>query len=235
VNDLLSVIGQPVPRRGLREKITGEARYTADVVLPGMLHTKVLRSPHAYAEILSIDTKAAEALPGVHAVLTPFDAVASARMAEDMSILDKYVRFVGDEIAAVAAEDEDIAEVALDLISVEYRVLPHVLDVEEALTVQAPKVHPQGNLWRGRPLILDRGDTEEGFRKADLVFEETYRLASHSGASLEPRVALALWEGDELTVWKSSRGVHQDQEILSAALKLPRENIRVVGPALGAG
>ena len=101
------VVGKSVPRRDLPEKLTGAARYTADVKLPGMLHGRILRSPHAHARVLSVDVSRAEQLPGVYALLTPFDAP-EGRIAPDLPILDMEVRFVGDEVAAVAAEDEDV-------------------------------------------------------------------------------------------------------------------------------
>ena len=125
-------IGISVPRRDLPGKLTGEAKYAADIQLPGMLVGKILRSPHPHAKILSIDTSGAEDMEGVHAVVTPFD-VPRGNIAPDLPILDAEVRFVGDEVAAVAAEDEDVAEEALSRISVSYEVLPFVTDMREAL------------------------------------------------------------------------------------------------------
>ena len=235
MSENFSVVGRTVTRRGLEDKVTGQARYTADIKLARMLHARVLRSPHPHAEILSIDASEAQALPGVHAIITPFDAEASGRLAPDMTVLDTTVRFAGDEVAAVAAEDEGVAEQAMELIKVEYRVLPFVTDAEDALRPGAPRIHPEGNLYGGEPITLERGSVEEGFKEADLVLEGTYRVASHSAAPLEPRAALADWEGDSLTVWKTSRGIHQDRGILAQALSLPLEKVRVVGPTLGAG
>lgn len=228
------VVGRAVPRRDLPEKVTGQARYAADIKLPGMLHGKVLRSPYPHTRIRAVDTSRAARLPGVHAVLTPFDAPAG-KVAPDLPILDTVARFVGDEVAAVAAEDEDTAQEALELIEVEYEPLPFVTDPQEALRPGAPTVHPGGNLAGGKPLTLTRGNVEEGFAQADLVFEDTFTTPGHSGAALEPRAALASWEGDRLTVWKSSRGVHQDRRWLALALGIPQENIRVIGPYMGAG
>ncbi len=228
------VVGRAVPRLDLPEKVTGQARYTADIKLPGMLHGKVLRSPYPHARLRAVDASRAARLPGVHAVLTPFDAP-PGKVAPDLPILDAVVRFVGDEVAAVAAEDEDIAQEALELIEVEYEPLPFVTDPQEALRPGAPAVHPGGNLAGGKPLTLTRGNVEEGFAQADLIFEDTFTTPGHSGAALEPRAALASWEGDRLTVWKSSRGVHQDRRWLALALDIPQENVRVIGPYMGAG
>ena len=229
-----AVVGKSAPRRDLPEKLTGAARYTADLKLPGMLHGRIIRSPHAHARVLSVDVGKAEQLPGVCALLTPFD-VPEGRIAPDLPILDTEVRFVGDEVAAVAAEDEDLAAEALGLIDVRYDPLPFVTDAQAALAEDAPPVHSGGNLVGGEPLMLTRGNVDEGFAQADRVFEETFTTPAHSGAALEPRVAIASWEGDRLTVWKSSRGVHADKVGLSLALGIPQDHVRVIGPHMGAG
>ena len=227
-------IGKSVPRRDLTAKLTGEAKYAADVQLPGMLIGKILRSPHPHARIVSIDTSAAERLEGVHAVLTPFD-ISEGKIAPDLPILDTEARFVGDEVAAVAAEDEDIALEAVGLLKAEYEPLPFVTDMREALEPDAPPVHAGGNLVGGEPITLTRGSVDEGFEEADVIVEDTFTTPSHSGAALEPRAAVAAWEGEELTVWKSTRGIHADRLMLSIALGVPLENIRVMGPHMGAG
>ena len=227
-------IGKSEPRRDLPEKLTGEAKYAADVQLPGMLFGKILRSPHPHARILSINVDAARNLPGVRGVVTPFDAP-KGQVAPDMPILDTEARYVGDEVAAVAADDEDLAEAALSLIEVKYEQLPFVTDAVEAIKPDAPQTRPGGNLVGGKPLTLTRGNVEEGFAQADRIFEETYSTPAHAGAALEPRAAVASWDGDNLTVWKSTRGVHADQLALSLALDVPRGNIRVMGQNMGAG
>ena len=229
-----AVIGKSVPRYDLREKLTGEAKYTADISLPGMLCGKILRSPHPHARIVGIDATAAEILPGVRAVLTPFNAP-SGKVAPDLPILDTKARFVGDEAAAVAADDEDLAAQALRLIKVEYEPLPAVFSARDALKPDAPAVHPGGNLVGGKPLTLTRGNIEEGFARADRIFEQSFSTPAHSGAALEPRAAVALWEDDALTVWKSSRGVHADRLNLALALGIERDQVRVIGPTMGAG
>ena len=229
-----SAIGKAVPRRDLPEKLTGQARYTADIILPGMLHAKILRSSYPHAYILAVDTAKAADLPGVHAFLTPFD-VPEGRVAPDLPILDTEVRFVGDEVAAVAADDEDIAQEAIGLIEVRYSPLPFVVDAQGALRASAPAVHPGGNLVGGKPLTLTRRDVDSGFARADRIFEETFTTPAHSGAALEPRAVVAMWEGDMLTVWKCSRGVHADRKALAVAMNIAEENVRVIGPHLGAG
>ena len=147
------VIGKSVKRRDLPEKLTGNAKYTADIKLPGMLHGKILRSVYPFAHINSIDSSKTLKLPGVASILTPFD-VPLGNVALDMSILDTTVRFVGDEVAAVAATDEDIAQEAIELLDVNYSPLPFVLNAEDALKLDAPKVHETGNLIGGEPIVL---------------------------------------------------------------------------------
>ena len=227
-------IGVSHPRRDLPEKLTGVAKYTADVRLPGMLHGAILRSPYPHARILAVDASRAAALPGIHAVLTPFD-VPDGRVAPDLPILDTKARFVGDEVAAVAADDEDTARQALRLIDVTYDPLRFVTDPVEAMNPGAPSVHDGGNLVGGNHIALERGNVEEGFAQADRIFEDEFATQSHSGAALEPRAAVAAWEGEQLTVWKSSRGIHADRLSLSLSLGIPTENVRVVGPHMGAG
>ena len=233
----LSVVGQSVTRRDLPEKLTGQAKYSADLKLPGMLYGHILRSPHPHANIVSIDTEAAAQVPGVLAIITPFDVPRRpvAPIAADTLPLDTRVRFVGDEVAAVAAVDDDAARRALSLLRVEYETLPFYTDADAALAPDAVPIHPGGNLAINPPLSIGRGDVAQGFAEADLVMEETYQIACHSATPMEPRAALASWEGDNLTVWKSTRGVHVDQAALAQALDLPVNRVQIIGPFLGGG
>ena len=233
----LSVVGQSVTRRDLPEKLTGQAKYSADLKLPGMLYGHILRSPHPHANIVSIDTGAAAQVPGVLAIITPFDVPRRpvSPIAADTLPLDTRVRFVGDEVAAVAAVDDDAARRALSLLRVEYETLPFYTDADAALAPDAVPIHPGGNLAINPPLSIGRGDVAQGFAEADLVMEETYQIACHSATPMEPRAALASWEGDNLTVWKSTRGVHVDQAALAQALDLPVNRVQIIGPFLGGG
>ena len=233
----LTTVGRSVPRYELADKLTGSAQYSADISLPGMLHGAIVRSPHPHADVLSVDASEALALPGVRAVVTPADAPA-ARLAPDMLVLDTRVRFAGDEVAAVAADDLDTARRAAALVRVEYNVLPFVTDPVAALEPDAPQIHPHGNLAIPEPLALQRGDpyslqSNAGFAAADIVLEETYHLPTHSATPLEPRAALASWDDGRLTVWKSTRGVHVDRAVLAEALGLDQADVRVIGPNMG--
>ena len=230
----LNTVGHSVPRRELADKLSGAAVYSADIDLPGMLHGVIVRSPHPHADVLAVDASPALALAGVRAVVTPADAPVT-RLAPDLLVLDTRVRFVGDEVAAVAADDIDTARKAAALVQVEYRPLPFVTDPLAALEPGAPAIHPNGNLAIPEPLALQRGDIKAGFDAADIVLEETYTLPTHSATPLEPRAALAAWNGDRLTVWKSTRGVHVDRAALAHVLGIDPSLVRVVGPNMGGG
>ena len=231
----LAVVGTSIPRRGLLEKVQGAARYTADLKRPGMLYGRVLRSPHAHARIVDIDTTAARAMPGVHAVLTYRD-VPQVPIDADLLPLADTVRFVGDEVAVVAAESEHLAEDALRLMRVEYEVLPAVFDAEDALRPEAPIIHHGGNLVGGRALVLERGSVAQGFTDAARVFEGTFRTQIHAPVGMETRAALAEWQGDALTVWKTSRAVHAtDRQTLAHVLGVPLAQVRVICTTMGGG
>src|ERR1035437_496694 len=165
------VIGKPQPKLDGFEKVTGRAKYASDFSLPGMLCVKVLRSPHPHARVVNIDTSKALALPGVKAVLTHKDIAANPRWNPVYPILTDVARFVGDDIALVAAVDEDSAVEALGLIKVDYQVLPFVLDPEEAMKKGAPQLFPEGNVVGGHSVVVSRGDVAKGFAEADLVHE----------------------------------------------------------------
>jgi CO/xanthine dehydrogenase Mo-binding subunit len=230
-----ATVGQSVPRAGLAEKATGAARYTADLKRPGMLYARLLRSPHPHARVTAIDTAPALRLAGVHAVLTHLDSP-QARIDADLAVLDAEVRFVGDEVAAAAAESPAQAEDALAALRVQYERLPAVFDAEEALRPGAPAVHPGGNLVDGAPLRLERGDVQAGFTGAAHVFEGTFRTQEHAPMGMETRAALAEWEGDRLTVWKTSRSVHaHDRPMLARVCGIPLEHVRVICPNMGGG
>ena len=242
----LQVVGQAVDRVDAREKVSGEAMYGADVSFEGsLLYGKTLRSPHPHAEIVRLDTSKAEALSGVRAIITfrdvpeqPIedgDASDPSRPVSPVYALGRVVRYVGDEVAAVAADSLEIAEQALGLIEVEYEALPFVVDAEAALAPEAPLVRGGDNLARKAPIILTRGDVEHGMAEADLVVDETYRTQATSPSALEPRFCLARWEGDRLTLWKTSRNVYGDRDRMAKLFGLPHDSVRVIGAYMGGG
>ena len=227
------VIGKRQPKIDASDRVSGRAKYASDLYLPGMLYAKILRSPYPHAKVLNIDIEKAKALPGVKAVLTHKD-VPSYRWESDMPILTDIARFEGDDIAVVAAVDEDRATEAIDLIKVDYEVLPFVLDPEEAMKPGAPKVHPEGNIV-GKPFQLVRGDIEKGFKEADLVYENNYRTPMLQHATGETAVCVAQWQNGKLTVWDSTQYTFDTQAALAKALKIPMSKVRVICEFMGGG
>ncbi len=248
-------VGRPAPRRDAAEKLRGRAQFAGDVVVPGMLHGKVLRSPLPHARIRSIRTARAETLPGVACVLT----------AADLADLDPYfghavkdrpvvavgkVRFVGEPVAAVAARDEATAEAALDLIEVEYEELPVVATVAEALAAGAPLVHEgplrpglfhglgqlpprEGNVCYRYRLV--RGEVEAAMAHADLVVEGEYRFPAVYQYALETHTVVAQVEGAEITVWSSCQHPFLVRAELADLFRVPLASVRVIVPYLGGG
>ena len=222
------------------DKATGRAVYTDDLALPGMLHAKTLRSPHAHARIVSVDARRALALKGVHAVITGADlpvkyGVIPWTPDENALAVDK-VRFLGDEVAAVAAIDEDTANAALDLIEVEYQVLPARLTPEEALAHPEPPIHEDGKRRDNvsKHVELEFGDVGAGFEAADLVLEGDYRFHGTTHAAIEPHCAVAQFTPDgRLTLWSSTQITHYVHRELSRVLELDPTRIRVIQPCLG--
>ena len=239
----LHSVGHPTPRVDALKRVTGAATYTGDIQLPGMLYARVLRSPHAHAHIRGIDLAKALALPGVKAILTHenCDVVwSSGDMRNKRYLFNNPVRFAGDAVAAVAATDRHIVEEALLLIAVDYEVLPFVLDPEEALKPDAPEIQPGGNLsanaqGRHEPDTSRHGNLEEGFRAADHIFEDRYTSVHLNNAQLEPRVAIAQWDGGKLTLYASTQGISNCRTDIAKDLNLPLENIRVVCQFMGGG
>lgn len=230
----MKVVGKAVPRRGALDKVTGRAVYPYDVHLPNMTYAFIVRSPRAHARITAVDTAAAGKLPGVRLVLTPFNAP-KIPWTEERLLFDPMVRFVGQEFAAVVADDEDTAEEAANLLKVKYDELPAVIEPDDALKPGAAPVQPAGNMFNGKPEVYQRGDPEKGFAEADLVYEQTYTTSVQHHTALELHGCVALWEGGTLTLWDSNQGVHMVRDILAARLKLPINRVRIVNEYIGAG
>lgn len=228
-----SVVGKPVARLEGVEKVSGRAQYSSDVRLPGQLYARVLRSPHPHARIVSIDMHRAEELPGVYAVLSSANAPAITWYEKSL-LFDRTVRFAGDEVAAVAAESEEIANDALRLIEVVYEPLPFVTELEAALEPAAPHVWPGGNL-EAEPKVYDRGDAEAGLREADVVVDRVFQTAAALHNSLEPHGCTAWWEGAELTLWSSTQSIFTVREQVAEAVGLPLHRVRVIKQHMGGG
>jgi xanthine dehydrogenase molybdenum-binding subunit len=216
------------------ERVTGQAKYTGDLELPGMLVARVLRSPHAHARIVTIDSSRAEAMAGVMAVVTYKDAPKVPIQGHRQYVLNERVRFAGEAVAAVAAVDAQTADEALRSITVQYEPLPFVLDPEEALKPGAPMLFPDGNL-EGEPRVLTRGDVERGLKESDRVIERVYRCPTMWSGSMEPRAAIAQWEDNHLTIWASSQSPVRVQTNMAAQFNLPENYVRVIATYVGGG
>jgi selenium-dependent xanthine dehydrogenase len=234
----LKVIGRPLPRPDVIEKVTGAAKYADDYVFPGMLHARTLRAQHPHALIKRIDTSAAKALPGVRAVLTAADVPGQPNhglvVADWPALCGEKVRYVGDAVAIVAADTREIATQALDLIAVEYEPLPVVSDPVTARQPDAPRVHAGGNLLKH--IKVRKGDVEQGFAEAEVVLEREFRTPFTEHAFLEPECAIGVPEPDgRLTVYVGSQIPYQDRSQIAACLGVPEAQVRVVGTLIGGG
>ncbi len=249
-----SVVGKNLRKVDGVKLVTGGAAFTDDIQLPGLLYGKILPSAHAHARIVRIDTKKAKALPGVRAVLTYRDVprvphtTAGQAWPEpspyDTYLLDSKVRFVGDRVAAVAAETRAIAEKALGLIEVEYDVLPPVLDMEQAMAAGAPVIHDE----RDSTKIYDRerniagyilreiGSVEEGFRECDVVIEREFRTGRQQHCAIEPHITIAWLDADARLVIRTSTQVpYHTRRQCAQILQIPVSRIRVIKPRIGGG
>lgn len=241
-NAEMSVIGRRNRKVDGYGKVTGATVYTDDMNLPGMLHGKILRSPHPHARILSIDTSAALALEGVHAV------VVGAEMPVTYCVIpwtrDEYplcidrVRYIGDGVAAVAAVDEDTANRAIRLIKVEYELLEAVLTAERALDTDAPQIHDGGKPGRNgnitKHVRLEFGDVDAAIDASDIVIEGDYFFQGTTHTPIEPHCAIGWYDpSGKLTVWSATQVPHYLHRELARVLDLDVARIRVVQPAVG--
>ncbi|HVL25194.1 MAG TPA: xanthine dehydrogenase family protein molybdopterin-binding subunit [Thermomicrobiales bacterium] len=229
----LAVVGQRHPRLEAIEKVTGRAQYSSDVRLPRQLYATVLRSPHPHATVAAIDIAAAEVLPGVHAVICA-ENTEPIPWYHGSFVFDRTVRLIGDEVAAVAAESEEIAADALRLIEVTYEPLTHVVSMDAAQAPGAPKVRDEGNV-AGEPKVYSRGDPDEGLRQAEVMIDRTYTTQSALHNSLEPHGCTAAWDGQTLTLWDSTQSIFTVREQVAQALGLPEHRVRVIKQHMGGG
>ena len=234
-------IGKRLPRVDGVIKATGEAKYAADLSLPGMLHGKILRSPHPHARIVRIDTSRAVALARVWAVVTGADTLGfkaggiATEGDEPYLALDK-VRFIGDEVAAVAAADEETAEHALELIEVEYEILPAILDPVAAMADGSPLVHENVPRNLSFETNLSYGDVDKALAACDYVREDRFQTAAIRHGFLEPHAALANWDSSgKLTFWGSKQSPYFTYRNMGKALGIPPSRVRFIQPYLGGG
>lgn len=248
----LTVVGKSVPRVDAYEKVTGRARFTRDQREPGMLYAKVLRSPHAHALVRAIDTSAAEQMYGVEAVIhcfnttdkrfnwtnEPIQSPPYFNIPKDQCFFNREVRYVGDEVCAVAAISEEIAEAALKAICVEYEVLPAVLTAEEAAAETAPILQPEINSSTNLAFKSEnrKGDVQAAFAGCAAVVEGTYQVSVQKQMQLETQNALAYFSGDgKLTVWSPTQSPALAQRLVSWICDIPMSKVRVVNPGYVGG
>ncbi len=253
-----NVVGKNAHRVDGVEKVTGKAVYTGDIELPGMAYAKILRSPVAHARLVKVDASKAASLNGVVTVLTrddikEFNYLYGATYKDQSIVAVEKVRYVGDPVAAVLADDPATAEEALNLIEVEYEELPKVTGIDEAIAEGAPLVH-EGDLARaelrgstyGAPerfkgtnvcyyFGYERGDLEDAFKKADHVFEDTFRFHKVQHYSVEPHTNIAHYDGEKFTIWSSCQDPFTLRDHLSGIFRLPLSRIRVIVPYVGGG
>ena len=235
------VIGRPRRRVDGRAKVVGQTRFADDIMLPRMLHAKLLRSPHPHAVIESIDASRAQAHPGVHLVLTGKDFPITFGILpvtqDEYPLAPERVRYVGDPVAAVIARDEQTANAALDLIDVKYRALATIATAEEALARPEPRIHDygeQGNIHRLQ--AFEFGDVEAAFAGSDHVFEDVFFYEGNTHLPIEQHASVAAVDGEgKLTLWSSTQVPHYIHRALARALQMPAAHIRVIACPNGGG
>ncbi len=256
----LRVVGTRPIRHDGPDKVTGRANYASDFTLPGMLWGRVLRSPHAHAKVLSINTDKARALPGVKAVITGADlplpppgvtqagesAINTQHLAKNLLARDK-VLYDGHPVAAVAAISEAVAREALGLIEIEYEVLPHVIDVDEAMKADAPLLHddlftegveprPETPSNIAKRIVVSKGDIEKGFAEADIVIERTYTTKAVHQGYIEPQGCVANYAEDgQAMVWCSSQGQFVIRDLCITMLGMEASSLKVIPAEIGGG
>ena len=248
-----TVIGKDIDRIEGVDKATGVAVYSGDLKFEGMLYAKILRSPHAHARIVKIDTKDAENLSGVRAIISKNNCSGwnTFWYTIQQPAFPEEVGYYGQEVAVVAADTIEIARKALDLIHVEYEVLPAVFDTDKALMAGAPVVpsldqvdqsvsraphaKPVGNIFEGKPQVMRRGDVGSGFEEADAIVEASFDTNFQFHSALQTRSCVSVWDGETLTVYDSSQGPWQVKDDLSRSLKIPIEKVRVQVKFMGGG
>jgi 4-hydroxybenzoyl-CoA reductase alpha subunit len=237
----MKVIGKPRRRVDGRAKVTGLTRFADDVVLPRMLHMKMLRSPHPHALIESIDVSRAAAYAGVHLVLTGKDFPASFGILpitqDEYPLAPEHVRYIGDPVAAVVARDEQTACEALELIDVRYRPLDTIASPEEALAKPEPRLHAyseQGNIHRLQAFQF--GDADAAIAKSDYVFEDLFFYEGNTHLPIEQHACVAALDADgKLTLWSSTQVPHYVHRALARVLQMPASQIRVIATPNGGG
>jgi len=235
----LEVVGQPLARVDGVARVTGQAVYTHDVQLPGMLIGRFLRSPYPHARLISVDSSKAEALPGVWLVWHPNQSPALSPLGsrwQGRQIFVEELAYQGSEIAFVLADNERIAEDALALIEVEYQELPFVHDLDTAMAEgAAPALLGEENLIQPEGQVYERGEVERGLQDADVIVELTFSTPIAAHCCMETHGSVAQWEGDQVTVWHSTQSVYGTRSSVAEILDIPQQNVRAICEYVGGG
>src|ERR1700741_1668582 len=232
----LKYVGRSVPRVDGLEKVTGKAKFLGDLVVPGMLHGKILRSPYPHARIVSVDTSKAEALPGVAAVLTAVDITDLNPIYNGRPVIAmEKVRYAGEPVAAVAAADLTTADEAVSLINIQYEELPAVVGIDAARAAGAPLIHENhtGNVCAHEK--VERGNIEEGFAQSDVVVEDNFTFPMVYHYAMEPHSVIAHWGEEAITVWSSAQHPFQVRGDVAKVFRVPISRVRMIISYLGGG
>ncbi|MEP6493262.1 MAG: xanthine dehydrogenase family protein molybdopterin-binding subunit [bacterium] len=229
----LHVVGQRVVRMDALEKVTGEARYTADVHLQGMLFAAILRAPVPRGRVTSLDLAPALALDGVRAGISIAD-VPDVKI-DGVRLFDQTIFYANQPLAAICADSLETAQRALEAITLEIAREPHAVTAEQALADNAPAVRPSGNTHKGSPRVSSRGDVEAGIAEADAVITREYRTPTALHTALEPHGAVAEWSGGRLTIYESTQGIFMTRREVAKAFGLPLTDVRVIKNYMGGG
>ncbi|MBV6522148.1 MAG: putative xanthine dehydrogenase molybdenum-binding subunit XdhA [Gemmatimonadaceae bacterium] len=231
----LTVVGRPIPRVDAAEKVTGRARYTADIVRPRMLHAAIVRATIPAGTISEIDVTGAMAAPGVVDAITLED-IPRIRI-DGNTLFDRTVKYVGQPVAAVCAETWQAALAAAEIVRVTIERAAHVATFADAIAADAPLVRRSGNVSRSSPSIMERGNVERGLSEADVIVRGAYRTPPALHTAMEPHGAVAEWEGvgDRLTLWESTQGVFRVRDEVATGLGLSRSRVRVIKEHMGGG
>jgi xanthine dehydrogenase YagR molybdenum-binding subunit len=229
----LSIVGTNVPRMDALEKVTGRARYTADMQRPGMLYAAILRAPVPRGRVKRIDLEAALRLPGVRGSLLAED-LPDVKL-DGVRLLDRTIHYVYQPLAAICADSQTIADRALAAIECDIEPAQHAVTVEQALAPNAPPVRASGNRSRNSPRRYSRGDVDAGLAKADVVVRREFRTPVALHTALEPHGAVAEWEGGRVTIWESTQGIFNTRSDIADAFELPLSSVRVIKNYMGGG
>lgn len=223
------VLGKDLPLVDACEKVTGQLKYAGDLFIDGMLYAKILRSPYPHARIRKIDTTKAEDYFGVRAVITyrniPNKEWSGIWANRQGKVMEEVVRYVGDEVAAVAADTESIAEEAMNLIEVDYEQLPSVFDIEEAIKPGAPEVRAGSNQRKGS---IEWGNVEKVFKESEFIVEHRTTMGYQQHAPLDRNACIASWTGDRLTLWTATQTMFNLQDNLAAYFEIPPSYVRII-------